>query len=325
MKSLVLEADRVLRFKEHDFPEVPGWARIRVAFAGICGSDIGRGFRGGAYHYPLVMGHEFSGTVLRPGSGNRVRAGNRVAVYPLLPCGQCSACREGNPQLCSHYDYFGSRRDGGFTSELSVPEENLVPVPPNVSLEEAALCEPAAVAHHAVARLGISSGIRAAVWGAGPVGLLAAQWLRIFGCSAVTMIDIDAGKLRLAESLGFSTGLSADRFDCCVEACGLAATRAQALAAAGRHGKVLFIGNAEGDWTVTAKQFSGILRNEQTLFGTWNSTIAEDWTAVLDNCATEKLQLSPLISGTDPLSRGREIFEAIAAREKKGCKFLLQP
>lgn len=325
MKSLVLKADRVLRFEEHEPPEAPGWARVRVAFAGICGSDLGRAFRGGAYHYPLVMGHEFSGVVLRPGSGNRVRPGDRAAVYPLLPCGRCPACLEGNPQLCSDYDYFGSRRDGGFTGELSVPEENLVPVPPDVSLEEAALCEPAAVAHHAVARLGIRPGNRAAVWGAGPVGLLAAQWLRIFGCSEVTLIDIDAGKLQLAESLGFATGQPAAPPDCCVEACGLAETRTQALAAAGRQGKILFIGNAAGDWTVTAKQFSGMLRREQTLFGTWNSTIAKDWTAVLDRCAAGELRLAPLISGIEPLGSGREVFEAIAAGRMRGCKFLLRP
>ena len=110
MKAVVLTENAHLVCREVPLKEIPGWYRIRVAFAGICGSDIVRGFRNGAYHYPLIMGHEFSGVIEEAPEGGRYAAGLRAAIYPLLPCGKCEACEAGAIQQCEHYDYFGSRR-----------------------------------------------------------------------------------------------------------------------------------------------------------------------------------------------------------------------
>ena len=121
MKALVLEENGKLAWREHELRRVDGWYRMRVAAAGICGSDLGRGFKGGAYHYPLVMGHEFSAVVEETPAGGKYAPGTLAAVYPLLPCGKCAACSKGYIQLCEHYDYFGSRRDGAFAEELYVP------------------------------------------------------------------------------------------------------------------------------------------------------------------------------------------------------------
>ena len=89
---------------------------VQVAYAGICNSDIQRSFGGGAYHYPLIMGHEFSGAVKESFAGSRFSAGDRVVVYPLLPCHTCEACQTGDYAQCLDYDYFGSRRPGGFAA-----------------------------------------------------------------------------------------------------------------------------------------------------------------------------------------------------------------
>ena len=106
MKAAVLKENGILKYEEIPLREIPGWYRIRIAFAGICGSDLGRGFKNGAYHYPLIMGHEFSGVVKTVPEGGKYPVGTRAAIYPLLPCGKCEPCRHGLIQLCTHYDYF---------------------------------------------------------------------------------------------------------------------------------------------------------------------------------------------------------------------------
>lgn len=167
MKAAVLYSIDDLRVEEVPTPEVKdGWVLIKVDSAGICGSDIPRIKKTGTYSFPLIPGHEFSGKVLE--------TGEKVAVYPLIPCGECVFCKTGEFNLCDHYDYLGSRRDGGFAQFVSVPEGNLIPVPENVSLEDAALAEPATVAQHAVKRSKLVKGGTVLVVGAGTIGYFAA-------------------------------------------------------------------------------------------------------------------------------------------------------
>jgi L-iditol 2-dehydrogenase/galactitol-1-phosphate 5-dehydrogenase len=332
---LVLEQNAVLRWK--DIPEAPvrGWYRMRVAAAGICGSDIGRGFHNGAYHYPLVMGHEFSAVVMEAPPGGRIAPGTLCAVYPLLPCGRCAACGKGWIQLCEHYDYFGSRRDGAFAEELWVPEANLLPVPDGVSAEEAALAEPAAVAHRGTHGFEIPEGARCLVVGGGPIGLLAAQWLRIRGAASVAVADIDPAKRAFAERLGFETGYGADvsssfggaavskrQFDIVVEACGLAATRAMAIERCASRGVVSFIGNPADDWTFPKALFSSALRREISARFNWNSLPDPDWREALAHAGRD-LDLKHLVTAHVPLPDGAAAFGRIVARDGFNCKTLL--
>ena len=160
MKVLVLEKDKVLSVQDRDMPEAKGddSILIRIAACGICGSDIPRGFGGGAYHYPLVMGHEFSGVVAENKSWSKFREGDNVVIFPLLPCRKCEACQTGDYAQCEDYNYFGSRCDGGFSEYLSVPESNLFKIPDHVNILHAAMTESAAVALHGVRKMRISGG-----------------------------------------------------------------------------------------------------------------------------------------------------------------------
>lgn len=329
MKAAVLKRNGELVYEETELREVPGWYRIRVAFAGICGSDMGRGFKNGAYHYPLIMGHEFSGVVESGPAGGKYPPGTRITVYPLLPCESCEACGEGKIQLCSHYDYFGSRRDGGFAQYVYVPESSIIPVPEGVSLEEAALCEPAAVARHAVFSSPVAPGSRALVIGGGPVGILAAQWLRIRGCVEVTVADIQEEKLAFAEELGFTPLLSTElragheaEFDVCAEACGLSVTRNDAVICCRRGGHVFLIGNPSGPLEMEPKVYSSILRKEISLNGSWNSLPEPDWTDVLAH-AGKGLELKKLITAVKGLSGAAEAFRDIFEGRGFHCKTLL--
>lgn len=334
MKALVLEADRKLTYvTDRPVAEAPreNCTLVRVAACGICGSDIPRGFGGKAYHYPLVMGHEFSAVVEEPPKGSAFRAGDRVAVFPLIPCGKCGPCQTGDYAQCVDYNYFGSRCDGGFEELLRVPEANLFPVPKEVNLLHASMTEPAAVALHGVRKLHIRAGDSAVVFGAGPIGNLAAQWLRIHGCTEIFIVDIDERKLALAAKMGFmpinsretdpvkavldrTNGAGADRS---VEACGLPVTFLQAVQAAARFGEVLFMGNINGTFQIGEKDFSNILRKELAIYGTWNSKVTpvgtDDWTTVL-KFMDRGLQIAPLITDKLPLEEGPAIFDEIVQR-----------
>ncbi len=330
MDALVLSADRKLEMRRVGPPR-PAGARsvlVRIAYAGICGSDIHRAWHGGAYHYPLIMGHELSGVVERATEGGRLAPGTRVTVFPLLPCYRCQACQTGDYAQCERYDYFGSRRDGGFAELLEVPEENLLPLPPHLGLREAALTEPCAVALHGVGRLEVRPGDSGAVFGGGPIGNMAAQWLRLRGAEPVLVVDVDPAGLERAESMGLTPvdargGDPVERIRdatgggarCTVEAVGLPLTFLQALQAAGRGGQVLFMGNLIGRFEVGDRDFSQILRRELVIRGTWNSRITprggDDWSVSLARMERD-LRIAPLVTHTPSLEEGPEVFRRLA-------------
>ena len=160
MKAWVLHGDNDIRYEETERPVAPAReVLVRVRAAGICGSDIPRIYDTGAHRHPLICGHEFSGCVESVGDGvDAAWIGKRVGIFPLIPCRECAQCKKQRYEMCSHYDYLGSRRDGGFAEYVSVPEWNLLELPDAVSYEAAAMLEPMAVAVHAM-RIGLGLGV----------------------------------------------------------------------------------------------------------------------------------------------------------------------
>ncbi len=346
MKALVLESPgQFALHTDRPLPAPPesdsgAIATVRVAACGICGSDLPRGFdEGGAYHYPLVLGHEFSAVVEEDAPG--VKAGDRVAVFPLIPKRGQPGYDTGDFAQTTNYDYFGSRRDGGMQEILQVPVQNLFPLPDEVQLLHAACTEPAAVALHGVRKLRIAAGDTGLVIGGGPIGNMTAQWLRIHGCARVIVADVDERKLAVAAEMGFETidskagdpvvqlmectdGRGAQRV---VEACGLPITFAQAIACAATFGEVVFMGNLHGEFRLGEKAFSSILRRELTLHGTWNSKVVprgtDDWSTVL-KYMDRQLQIAPLITDTPLLEEGASIFTSIRHRKAYHNKVIFQ-
>jgi L-iditol 2-dehydrogenase len=344
MKALVLSRDKVLEYKDIPDPQRPGpeWALIRVAFSGICNSDIHRGFEGSSYHYPLVMGHEFSGFVEEPAVGGRFSRGARVVVFPLIPCRRCLPCQTGDYAQCMDYDYIGSRRDGAFAPFVWAPEAGLIPVPEGVSMQDASITEPCTVALHGVSKLTVRPGDSGAVFGAGPIGNMAAQWMRLRGCDPVFMVDVDERKLALAAEMGFvpvdsrqgdpaaqirekTGGAGADRV---MEAVGLPLTFLQAVQAAARFAEVVFLGNIRGTFSIGEKDFSSILRRELVIKGTWNSRVVpegrNDWTTVLSRLG-RGIEVARLFSHTPKLAEGADIFRRIIERKEFFNKVVFVP
>ena len=329
MKSLVLAENGILEVQEHNPPPRPSpeWVLIRIAASGICGSDIPRAFSGGAYHLPLVMGHEFSGVVEESFTGSAYTVGDRVVVFPLIPNPDEAINQIGEYAVGRTYDYFGSRRDGGFQELLWVPEFNLFPIPEGVKLEHAAMTEPCAVALHAASRPSVQPGMSAAVVGGGPIGNMVAQWLRISGCRPVILSEPDERKRTIARDMGFTTidPLATDPVeairertnggaDIAVEACGLPVTFRQTIAAAGLFAQVVFLGNIHGDFSLSEAEFSSVLRRELTIYGTWNSKVtprgSDEWTKVLSLLGNE-IDVDPLISHRVRWEDGPAVFKSI--------------
>ncbi len=181
----------------------PGQALIKVAYSGICGTDmmiyLGKHPRAKA---PLVMGHEFSGLVVEADL-NAFAPGTPVVVNPLLPCGTCDACRRGLRHVCRNLGLVGIDADGGFAEYALVPLHTLRPLPRTLPLGEAALIEPLAVGVHAVRASDLRPGDVTAVLGAGPVGLLTAQTARLAGARRVFVSERSPRRLAIARALGF--------------------------------------------------------------------------------------------------------------------------
>lgn len=334
MKAMVLESPGKLTYTDVPEPQQVGErpVLVRVGAVGVCGSDILRFAKDKAYHYPLVLGHEFSAVVEEAPAGSRFKRGDYAAVFPLIPNLRDPLARIGEYSVSSGYDYFGSRRDGAFAERLWVPEDNLIPVPAGVPLLFAAAVEPAAVALHAMLKVRIPADATALVIGGGPIGAFAAQWLRILGCSRVFAADIDARKQVVLRELGFEVidarqentvdaimaRTGGRGVDCAVEASGLPMTFLQTIQAAAPFGQVVLLGDLSGDVTMPAALVSSILRRELTLYGTWNSKITppgkSEWDMVIHHIHKGTLQVGPLISHTPALSAGPQMFADMATR-----------
>ena len=182
---------------------------VKVRASGICGSDIDRIYKRGAHKMPLVPGHEFAGVVESVGdSVDKSLIGKPVGVFPLIPCGKCEFCKKKKYQLCTNYNYIGSRCDGGFAELVEVPVNNLQILESNIDFCEAAMLEPMAVAVHAM-RLAtndctIDKDSIIAVCGLGTIGLSLVMFLIEAGYTNIIAIGKREGQCKRAVSLGVS-------------------------------------------------------------------------------------------------------------------------
>ena len=346
MRACVLHAIGDLRAGDRPDPAPgPGQVLVRVAACGICGSDLPRVFEKGTYRFPLIPGHEMAGVVEEVGAGvSCVSPGDRVAVFPLLPCGRCEPCQHGWLHLCDDYGYLGSRCDGGFAELVLAPEANLVPVPDGVSLEHAAVTEPAAVARHALRRGDMARGESVWIVGAGAIGLILVQWARDLGASQVFVSDVQKFKLDLARQWPGVAVCDARKHDApswvrdetggrgadlVVEAVGMAATAAQAIRGARKRGRVVLMGNPAGEMVLPQNDYALVLRHELTVLGTWNSDRGAgdegDWADSLRAMGGGALDLDPIVTHRTPLEGTPALMERMRLGEEPYVMALVVP
>lgn len=283
MKSLVLHGKQDLRIDEGTQPEpAAGEVRLRVAYVGICGSDLHYYFEGanGAFvvREPMSPGHEFSAVVDLDPSGE-LAPGTPVTVHPA-GFGDSQEGIEDKPHLWPNGSYLGSastwpHTQGGMAEYLTLKKSMVRVVPPSLDLKTAALAEPLAVALHGIALAGESpAGKKVLVCGAGPIGLLAAVAAKSLGAEEVTVTDVLDGPLKRAGALGADSTINvaqeevpSEAYDLVLECSGAAPSVSTAFAAVRRAGTVVQLGMLPNE--PKAVNFAPMLSKEVTYVGSF--------------------------------------------------------
>ncbi len=208
MRQVVLTAPKTLEFRE--VPELKASdlksdeILINVKRIGICGSEI-HSYHGlhPATFYPVVQGHEYSGLVVAVGDAVKaVKAGDKVTARPQLVCGECNPCKRGQYNVCQNLRVQAFQADGAAQDYFIVPEERIVRIPDDMSLDYAAMIEPAAVGAHASSRPHSVEGRNVVVSGAGTIGNLVAQFVKARGAKKVVLTDVSDLRLSKARECG---------------------------------------------------------------------------------------------------------------------------
>ncbi len=209
MKAAVLESWENMVMKDIPMPEpAPGQARIKVLYAGICGSDISV-YKG--HHMtattPVVGGHEIFGVIdaINGDDDFGFKVGDRVVVDPLISCGRCHACVKGAKHVCKTLKLRGIHENGGFAQYAVADLSMLVKAAEDIPDHIAALAEPFAVCFHVMNRSNMQLGDSVLVMGAGPIGMILAVCARAAGASIVALTEVNEQRLALARQLGFIT------------------------------------------------------------------------------------------------------------------------
>ena len=339
MKALVLKDVGKISIEEIEKPAPKkGQVLVKVGACGICGSDIPRVYQDGAHNMPLVIGHEFAGTVHQVGSGvNEGWIGKSVGVFPLIPCMNCSCCRDKKYEMCKNYSYLGSRVNGGFADFVLVPEWNLIELPENVTMSQAAMLEPMAVAVHAIRQVFGKQGVgeikntRVAVMGLGTIGLLITLFLKDMGFENVYTIGNKNSQAKLVRTMGVAKeqyidgcalGDNLPEVDVFFECIGKMDSLLCGLNMLAPSGRLCTVGNPYSDMNLPRNIYWKILRNQLTLTGTWNSSfthdVDDDWHYVLDrlqlgaikpeNFITHKYRLEDILEGFEIMRDKKEEY-----------------
>lgn len=318
MKAVIVNEGGSLSIEDIDIPKItsPDQILVKVAYCGLCGSDIPRIFHHGAHFYPITLGHEFSGTVIEIGDDvTEFDIGDLISCVPLLPCFKCDECQKHYYSLCKNYTFVGSRITGGFAEYIVLNKKNAFKLPKQVSALEGAFFEPMTVGMHALLLVGGCQNKHVVIVGGGTIGLLAMLCAKAMGASSITVLDISDERLNLAKRLGAdatynSKNLSSDeiyqalsynRFDQIVlETAGSPITVRLAIEIAGPRSKVGLVGTLHNDFTLSEKTFGLILRKELQILGSWMNYSApwpgEEWLLVSQFFVEGKINLNELIA-----------------------------
>jgi (R,R)-butanediol dehydrogenase/meso-butanediol dehydrogenase/diacetyl reductase len=217
MKSVRLHDKLDIRFENVDMAPLPvkGEVRVKVAFAGICGSDI-HNFKTGQWisRKPSIAGHEFSGWVESLGEGvTDLTLGDKVVADSRYYCGTCKNCQSDASHLCENLGFVGEAIDGGFADFITLPANLLIKCKPNSRLDVLALAEPLAVALHAINQLNIGYNQPLLVVGCGPIGALTALASKCQSKRPVLVSDLNKERVGLVSKMAGATPVELSEFD----------------------------------------------------------------------------------------------------------------
>lgn len=343
MRALLLSEYKKLSVVEMPVPAIAeDEVLVRVQACGVCGSDI-HGYDGstGRRIPPLIMGHEAAGVIERVGSRvDRFAAGDRVTFDSMVSCGACGFCRRGHVNLCDHRMVLGVscgdyRRHGAFAEYVSVPARILYRLPEHLPFEHAALTEAVSIAVHAVNRRVPAADETAVVVGAGMIGLLTIQALKVKGVRTIVAADVDGRKLELAGRMGAARVVDAAAVDVpaavadltggrgadvAFEVVGHGDTVADAVRSVRKGGTVVLIGNLS---PAVELPLQSVVTREISVLGSCGSS--GEIPECIDLLARGDIDVDPIISLTAPLDAGPELFARLHSGDRTLMKVILRP
>jgi threonine dehydrogenase-like Zn-dependent dehydrogenase len=311
VKALVYTAPSELEVLEVEEPRpADDEVLVQVTAAGICGSEL-HGVRTPGFRTPpLVMGHEFVGFAAD---------GRRVAVNPVVACGACDLCRQGQAQLCRHRAIVGVHRPGGFAERVTVPAAAIHEIPDAMSWGQAAMIEPLANAVHAWGVADVAGRARVGIVGAGSIGLVCLLVASEGGAGSVMITDLSPHRLEVARQLGATAvGEKLDgEFDVIFDAVGVPGTRQASVAHLRPGGKAVWLGLID---PTPAFDCADLVRMEKRVLGSFAYRDDEFEAAI-----GLALRIDLSWSATFPLSQGAKIFTELMNGRTDIVKALLQP
>lgn len=291
---------------------------IKVAVAGICGTDIH--IYHGEYEakYPIIPGHEFSGTVVRVGNDVKYfKPGDRVTADPNIPCHRCPACKRGHNNQCENLEAVGVTRDGAFAEYIAVPEDVVFPIG-NIPFQEAAMIEPLACVMWGLKRVQVQQGDSVLVFGAGPMGCLVTQALKSSGATSIVVVDLVEWRLDIAKKIGATEIVVGPRheeiikdinpsgFQVVVEATGVSKVLDGAFRFVQPRGKIWVFGVIPPTEKVKFSPYE-VFRKDLTIVGSF--AVNQTFNEAIALIQSGAVKVEPLISHQIPISRFGEAIQ----------------
>lgn len=336
MKVAVLTGIEALQLEERPVPKAHGHdVLIRVSCTGICGTDLGA-FRSLSLPVGTIMGHEFAGWVEETGDEVRnCKKGDRVVVRPCSVCFECPWCREGRISLCPHHldDTVGLKNvDGAYAEFTLVHDFQVFQMDDSMTMEQAAQLEPLAVAVHAVEESAVKEGDRVLLVGAGSIGLLILQCLKLKNPQEIVVLEKSMFRQQKAAELGADSVVDSGEvlnevrsryprngFDVVIETAGKAATIRQSLSLAAKGGQITLVGlcTEPVELDLFHVVASGVhISNSMGYF-------VEHWDTAMELVSSKLVNLDGLVTARYPLERIEEGFRALMNPEKN-LKIMIQ-
>lgn len=339
MKCVSISGAKKLVLKEMDKPvSRDGSVVIEVKSTGICGSDIHNWDLGNPVG--LVMGHEFAGAVVDPGSRKDLKKGDRVTGLPISPCGKCDACRSGNVQYCSDtWTYavgLALTNPGGYAEYTSCRPDMVRKLPGNVSYDAGCMVEPTAVSLHAINLADIKIGDTVLIVGGGIIGLMAAEFAKMNGAGYVALVETNKKRGRKAVNYGkvdeFYDAMDKNSipkmitktnggFDKVIECCGNDAAVSEALMCVKPGGTIVLVGVSATP--ITIPMVMGVMR-ENVIKGAIAYT-PEEFDICLDLIANKKINVLKYIDDFIGLEQAQEAFERLTNGKDSAVKIVFKP
>jgi len=343
MKAAVLTKPLEIEIQDVAIPEPKSnEALLRVHCIGICGSDVHFYEHGKIGRYivekPLILGHELSGEVIKVGDDvKNLKVGDRVAVEPGIPCGDCDYCRSGKYNLCPDVQFMATPPvDGAWAEYVSVKSEFLYKLPENVTYEQGALIEPLSVGFHAMRRGRVGPGDTLIITGLGPIGLLAIEAAKMFGVTEIYGSDVVEFRRELALKMG-ATGVvdpskgpvkgqiaalnGGKGLDVLIETSGNSRAISETISTVKRGGRIVYVGMPTVD--SIPMDIMSMVDAELDLMGIFR--YVNTYEDAIKSLGHPLVDIEKTITDKFPLSEINKAIEIARTEKEKSIKVMIYP